>query len=684
MSRLAFSWRLRSLNRLLEINYSDGSTPGVSYAYDGSNVANGIGQLASVTNTNSATSYTYDAMRRVSSSAQTTNGKIYLFLYQYNLAGALTSETYPSGRVVATDYNDASRPSTTTGTIGGQQTNYVKGTTYWPHGAVNSYRYGNGQLENNLVPTYIYNSRLQVSNIFATVNNDNSAFIWNYTPDWGTTDNNGTLRSAWEGYGPPSKSSALTWLSQTYTYDGLNRLKSVSDSGGYTRSFGYDARGNMWIIPGFTGINPVGSPPSSADGYNAKNQVTTGGAQFDAAGNQSVINGDTLTYDAENRQISAYDSVSQVSETYRYDGAGQRVQKGISGGASTVYVYDAFGRLAAEYSSGSNSAPCTTCYLTWDQLGSTRLVTDQNANVVSWHDYLPFGEEIQANTVGRNGTWGSNTDATQKFTGQYRDGETNDDYFGARYYRPALGRFTSPDPGNAGADPTNPQSWNGYSYVWNNPLAMIDPSGADTCADGSYADACVTDTPPPDIPTIPVDPCFIFNCYSGGGGSNRQLPPPPTITEARATSPPKTVTFCLDASCTMTTQLPGPSDKQKYCMAQAFKKNAVSLGLDAASLGLSLVPGGGLARTIATTASGVVLTGTSSALSAINHQSAEAGVTFGTGVATSWPSVAVAEEVGAKTVARALPIVGTIVSGLELGYDGWLAYNDYQTCLAHP
>ncbi len=43
----------------------------------------------------------------------------------------------------------------------------------------------------------------------------------------------------------------------------------------------------------------------------------------------------------------------------------------------------------------------------------------------------------------------------------------------------------------------------------------------------------------------------------------------------------------------MTRQLRGPSDKQNPGMAQAFKKNAVSLGLDVASLGLSLVPGGG-------------------------------------------------------------------------------------------
>jgi hypothetical protein len=41
----------------------------------------------------------------------------------------------------------------------------------------------------------------------------------------------------------------------------------------------------------------------------------------------------------------------------------------------------------------------------------------------------------------------------------------------------AQGRFTSPDPFNLGADPTNPQPWNGYAYVRNNPLNRVDPSG---------------------------------------------------------------------------------------------------------------------------------------------------------------------------------------------------------------
>ena len=63
--------------------------------------------------------------------------------------------------------------------------------------------------------------------------------------------------------------------------------------------------------------------------------------------------------------------------------------------------------MAAEYSIGAQSLPCTTCYIATDHLDSTRMVTDQNANVVGRHDYLPFGEEIAANTGGRNGLFGT-------------------------------------------------------------------------------------------------------------------------------------------------------------------------------------------------------------------------------------------------------------------------------------
>jgi hypothetical protein len=60
----------------------------------------------------------------VVASQQMTSDETYSFAYAYNVAGALTSETYPSGRVVNIGFNGANRTSTVTGNMNGQQTNY--------------------------------------------------------------------------------------------------------------------------------------------------------------------------------------------------------------------------------------------------------------------------------------------------------------------------------------------------------------------------------------------------------------------------------------------------------------------------------------------------------------------------------------------------------------------------------
>ena len=65
----------------------------------------------------------------------------------------------------------------------------------------------------------------------------------------------------------------------------------------------------------------------------------------------------------------------------------------------------------------------------------------------------------------------------QKFTGKERDAETGLDYFGARYFSGAQGRFTSADDPFNDQDTSDPQSWNLYGYVRNNPLTSIDPTG---------------------------------------------------------------------------------------------------------------------------------------------------------------------------------------------------------------
>jgi RHS repeat-associated protein len=68
-----------------------------------------------------------------------------------------------------------------------------------------------------------------------------------------------------------------------------------------------------------------------------------------------------------------------------------------------------------------------------------------------------------------------------EYAGKERDLETGLDYFGARYYGSALGRFTSPDP--LGGSLLDPQTLNRYAYVRNNPLTLTDPTGMYVCKD---------------------------------------------------------------------------------------------------------------------------------------------------------------------------------------------------------
>ncbi len=140
-------------------------------------------------------------------------------------------------------------------------------------------------------------------------------------------------------------------------------------------------------------------------------------------------------------------------------------------------------RWAAIAALGATLAPTSLAvnsgrveYYHRDALGNVRVVTDETGQVPERHDYLPFGEEC---TTGACATNPGLTDGQpRRFTGKERDSETGLDYFGARYYAQHLGRFTSIDPVFTWRENLlDPQRWNRYAYVTNNPLRYVDPDG---------------------------------------------------------------------------------------------------------------------------------------------------------------------------------------------------------------
>jgi len=485
------SYSYDALNRPAGTTYTTSSvTPTVTYCYDG-NVTNGdwpnpciaatppiplshgrltetrASETLSGQSVVSLTRYTvFDALGRIQGSQQTTNkGRSYIFAYTYDLAGALTVEGYPSGRQISTVYDDVERPIKVTGTLGQATTPYGSSGSYAAHGSLLSIGLGNGFTE-----SWAYNSRLQTTQVGVGAH-------FNVNLTYPATANNGNVSSQ------TITRDGSTWI-QSYTqtpYDGVNRLKSAQETGGaapeWSQTYGYDAFGNRWVSsnasPGF----PLSSfTPQAATNFDGGNHLLIQGAVYDPAGRQTQLGGYQSAYDAEGRLQSS--TLGGAATSYMYDADGRRVMKE-TGSGTTVYVYDASGLLAAEYPTGNAPPPvlCTTCYVTPDHLGSTRLVTDASAKVIGCHDYLPFGEEIPAGIGGRSGSCWDASEITEKFTGKERDAETGLDNFVARYFSGPQGRFTSPDEPLADQEPGDPQSWNLYSYVRNKPLVETDPDG---------------------------------------------------------------------------------------------------------------------------------------------------------------------------------------------------------------
>jgi len=315
-----------------------------------------------------------------------------------------------------------------------------------------------------------------------------------------------------------------TW---SYNYDNLNRLTSGASSAGYfsgaQMSWTYDPFGNR-LSQSAGGAAQVAMPsPSTASYTAASNQMTAYNGfalAYDAAGDvtQDALN--SYLYDAEGR-ICAVKTAGPSYTGYIYDAAGTRVAKGslttfscnfssstIAGvppngfKANTSWVLGPGGEQVTEYSvtgapgsyvstwqhtnafSGGHITATyhdsgTYFYLA-DWLGSKRVELGANGCATAYAS-LPYGDGLT--TVALPGFTACASDATEHhFTGKERDAESGNDYFKARYYSSAMGRFMSPD-WSAKYEPIpyakldNPQTLNLYAYVGNNPMTRFDLDG---------------------------------------------------------------------------------------------------------------------------------------------------------------------------------------------------------------
>jgi RHS repeat-associated protein len=259
-----------------------------------------------------------------------------------------------------------------------------------------------------------------------------------------------------EGLAP--KEGARTWGTRqpTITYD---RYGNISKSGNGSFQATYDGTTNRIVT-----VAGEANPSYDANGnlLSADSHTYTWEPNW---GNPSSIDGKTLTYDALGRMVEAQNGSSTTQFMF-----GPTGRVAIMNGQTEVQALQNFpGGGVFVHRPGS----LTNYWRHADVLGSSRLATTLPGRGLFYDGaYAPFGESYaETGTTDRSFT-GQTQDTTNTFGGLYD--------FAARKYSPTQGRWISPDPaGMAAANLKNPQSWNRYAYVLNDPLSTIDPFGTD-------------------------------------------------------------------------------------------------------------------------------------------------------------------------------------------------------------
>lgn len=326
----------------------------------------------------------------------------------YDKAGNVTSQTYPSGHTVKYNYDASGRvgdnpaqqtPQAFTGNLGdGVGRAYADKVRYGVFGGIEQERFG---MQTPLYRKQHYNQRGQLFDIRlstaswaadqwdwnrgAIINYYGGNYAWEGNPATpASADNNGNLRRS-EVYVPLDPAGAYNagaigayyTAQQTYSYDALNRLASVTEAHydsqavnqapQFTQAYRYDRWGNRTVDLTQSAAAPVAQYDFERGDLQNTNRLYAPGdlaypepdnqnrkMRYDAAGNlihDAHTGAGGRMYDAENRMVSAYDFSGNLA-VYTYDSNGQRVKRNI-GGEEWWQVYGMGGELLAEYRAGA-------------------------------------------------------------------------------------------------------------------------------------------------------------------------------------------------------------------------------------------------------------------------------------------------------------------------------------------
>jgi RHS repeat-associated protein len=283
----------------------------------------------------------------------------------------------------------------------------------------------------------------------------------------------------------PNDTQAVRAYTQRYSYDQVGNILAIvhqSGAGSFTRNYSYGAESNRLL------------------GHSLAGTVGTVSFTHDTHGNMtSMPHLSGLTWNHQDH-LSSVDLGGGGTAYYTYDAVGQRLRKVLQrqGGLveeriylggyevhrrrlngtltferSTVHVTDDKRRVALIETTTLDSSPPSSSvrirYQIANHLGSTGLELNEVAALISYEEYHPYG----TTSLWLHEGAAEVSERRYRYTGKEKDDETSLYYYGARYYACWLGRWISADP--AGLT----DGVNRYCYVSGDPVAKVDPSGAE-------------------------------------------------------------------------------------------------------------------------------------------------------------------------------------------------------------
>ncbi|MFA6401120.1 MAG: RHS repeat-associated core domain-containing protein [Salinivirgaceae bacterium] len=273
---------------------------------------------------------------------------------------------------------------------------------------------------------------------------------------------------------PNTASNAMQNYTQQYSYDELGNINQMKSMGKWTRDYYYNFTANNYLLGHTENTteytydqhgNMLTMPHLQALSWDYKDQLTK--VDLNASGNKAYY-----IYDAGGNRTRKVIVKGNIVEERYYLGDYELYRKTNNGTVeverSTVHISDDKKRIAQIDDDGTTEI---IRYQYDNHLGSASLELDNNANIISYEEYHPFGT-----TSYRSGRSETETSLKRyKYVGKERDEETGLYYYGARYYAAWIARFVSVDPLQFKYPQFSP-----FQYSANCPITFNDLDGNET------------------------------------------------------------------------------------------------------------------------------------------------------------------------------------------------------------